>query len=128
MKSPSLQKIFAEKDEGSLRFTLSRFGNSLVSMKQCGETEKMVCTLLAVDKYFPALANKLVAGITMAAAVKHEVRTALAQQLAEDGRSIAVLPELMQRSLEELPGIAELVSSDWDAEYVVCRFGLVVCV
>ena len=118
MKSPSLQKIFAEKDEGSLRFTLSRFGNSLVSMKQCGETEKMVCTLLAVDKYFPALANKLVAGITMAAAVKHEVRTALAQQLAEDGRSIAVLPELMQRSLEELPGIAELVSSDWDAEYV----------
>ena len=74
----------------------------------------MVCTLLAVDKYFPALANKLVAGITMAAAVKHEVRTALAQQLAEDGtgRSIAVLPELMQRSLEELPGIAELVSSD----------------
>ena len=118
MKSPSLQKIFAEKDEGSLRFALSRFGNSLVSMKQCGETEKMVCTLLAVDKYFPALANKLVAGITMAAAVKHEVRTALAQQLAEDGRSIAVLPELMQRSLEELPGIAELVSSDWDAEYV----------
>ena len=118
MKSPSLQKIFAEKDEGSLRFALSRFGNSLVSMKQCGETEKMVCTLLAVDKYFPALANKLVAGITMAAAVKHEVRTALAQQLAEDGRSIAVLPELMQRSLEELPGIAELVSSDWDAEHV----------
>ena len=118
MKSPSLQKIFAEKDEGSLRFVLSRFGNSLVSMKQCGETEKMVCTLLAVDKYFPALANKLVAGITMAAAVKHEVRTALAQQLAEDGRSIAVLPELMQRSLEELPGIAELVSSDWDAEHV----------
>ena len=118
MKSPSLQKIFAEKDEGSLRFALSRFGNSLVSTKQCGETEKMVCTLLAVDRFFPALANKLVAGITMAAAVTHEVRITLAEQLAEDGRSIAVLPELMQRSLEDLPGIAELVSSDWDSEIV----------
>ena len=54
----------------------------------------------------------------MVAAVTHEVRIALAQQLAEDGKSIAVLPELMQRSLEDLPGIAELISSDWDSEYV----------
>ena len=125
MKSPSLQNIFAEKDEGSLRFALGRFGNSLVSTKQCGQTEKMVPGYalywrMAVDKYYPVLADKLVAGITMAAAVTHEVRIALTQQLTEHGRSIAVLPELMQRSLEDLPGIAEfeLISSDWDSEYV----------
>ena len=118
VKSQSLQKIFAETDIGSLRFVLNRFGNALVSMKQCGTAEKLICTLLAVEKNYPDLKDKLIAGITMAAAVRHEVRLEQIGIVAGNGRSIGMNSTVMQQSLEELPGISELILSNWDAEFV----------
>ena len=120
VKSQSLQKIFAETGIGSLRFVLNRFGNALVSMKQCGTTEKLICTLLAaaVEKNYPELKDKLIAGITMAAAVKHEVRLEQIGIVAGNGRSIGMNSTVMQQSLEELLGISELILSNWDAEFV----------
>jgi len=78
-----------------------------------------ICTLLAVSKYCPELKHKIRDGIVMAASMVHQERLIQINTIKKNGQSIAVPTELTQRTLTQMPGIAEMNSSKWLQEQII---------
>jgi hypothetical protein len=118
--SQSLVDIFEKRNHNSsILFSANRFANSLRSTRHATARVTSICTLLAVSKYCPELKHKIRDGIVMAASMVHQERLIQISTIKKNGQSIAVPTELTQRTLTQMPGIAEMNSSKWLQEQII---------
>ena len=108
--------------KSSLRFALEKLKNSLRSRKQMSDAVATGCMIRAIAELCPELEYRLISALKMAASMCHSDRIEVKEKVDQCGETITIGYNMLCLTVEKLPGMAELVSYDWD-RLLVKSFG-----
>lgn len=109
------QIVKGRPSHSSLRFALEKLKLSIRLRKQTGDAVAAGCIIQAAAIFCPELRYRLISALKMAASLCHLERLDILPQIVQQGKTLTIPTEMQSMTVEQLPGIAELVSNGWDS-------------